>query len=110
MAFQDQTLQCRDCGKDFIWTASEQEFYQQKGFQNSPVRCPSCRSLKKARMGDGRPRESFEITCSECGKKDTVPFQPRGDRPVLCRDCFKKQKEGKYQAAQFFKFLRVLKT
>ncbi|MBI3092757.1 MAG: zinc-ribbon domain-containing protein, partial [Candidatus Levybacteria bacterium] len=37
MAFQDQTLTCRDCGKPFTWTASEQEFYQQKGFQNSPV-------------------------------------------------------------------------
>lgn len=96
MAFQDQTLQCRDCGKDFVWTASEQEFYQQKGFQNAPVRCPDCRSAKKARMGDtrggGGQRQSFEITCSQCGNKDTVPFQPRGDRPVLCRDCFRKGK------------------
>lgn len=103
MAFQDQTLQCRDCGKDFVWTASEQEFYQQKGFQNAPVRCPECRAAKKARMDGGRhgggggnnggPRPSFEIQCSECGKMDTVPFQPKGDRPVLCRDCFKKKRE-----------------
>lgn len=92
MALQDQTLTCRDCGKEFIWTASEQEFYQQKGFQNAPVRCPSCRQLKKARMGDGRQRQSFEITCAQCGKKDTVPFEPRGDRPVLCRDCFRSQR------------------
>lgn len=94
MAFEDQTLQCKDCGKDFTWTASEQEFYQQKGFQNAPVRCPDCRSLKKQRMGEGRgagPRQQFEITCANCGKKDTVPFQPKGDRPVLCRDCFRKQ-------------------
>lgn len=93
--FQDQTLQCKDCGKDFVWTASEQEFYQQKGFHNAPVRCPDCRQAKKARMGDNRgggSRESFEITCSNCGRKDTVPFQPRGDRPVLCRDCFKKNR------------------
>ena len=95
MAFQDQTLVCRDCGKDFVWTASEQEFYQQKGFQNAPVRCSACRAMKKARMGDG-PRQSFEITCSECGKKDSVSFKPRGDRPVLCRDCFRKQRgEGR---------------
>lgn len=92
MAFQDQTLNCRDCNKPFVWTASEQEFYQQKGFQNAPVRCPGCRALKKTRMGDNRSRQSFEITCPQCGKKDTVPFQPRGDRPVLCRDCFRKQK------------------
>lgn len=95
MAFQDQTLTCRDCGKEFTWTASEQEFYAQKGFQNAPVRCPDCRKAKKQRMGDNRgggERQSFEITCANCGKKDTVPFQPRGDRPVLCRDCFKSQR------------------
>lgn len=102
MAFQDKTLTCRDCGQEFVWTASEQEFYQQKGFENAPVRCPSCRSAKKARMDGGRhggggnmgPRQSFPITCSNCGKQDTVPFQPKGDRPVLCRDCFQKQRQA----------------
>ncbi|MBI1919362.1 zinc-ribbon domain containing protein [Candidatus Microgenomates bacterium] len=94
MAFQDQNLQCRDCGNAFVWTASEQEFYQQKGFQNAPVRCPSCRAAKKARMGEGGARQNYPITCSNCGKSDTVPFEPRGDRPVLCRDCFKKQRES----------------
>jgi CxxC-x17-CxxC domain-containing protein len=93
MAFEDKTLVCRDCGKEFVWTASEQEFYQKKGFENAPVRCPACRALKKSRMDDDRgQRQMFEITCSECGKKDTVPFQPKGDRPVLCRDCFRKQR------------------
>lgn len=95
MAFQDQTLTCRDCGKPFTWTASEQEFYQQKGFQNAPVRCPECRSAKKMRMKDQRgDRPSHEITCSQCGKKDTVPFVPRGDRPVLCSDCFRAQRQA----------------
>lgn len=99
MNFQDKTLACRDCGKDFVFSASEQEFYQKKGFENEPVRCPDCRALKKQRMNEGRggggmgggQRESFEITCAECGKTDTVPFKPRGDRPVLCRDCFRKK-------------------
>ncbi len=95
MAFQDQTLTCRDCGNPFVWTASEQEFYQQKGFQNAPVRCPADRAAKKARMdGDRGPRQMYEITCSNCGRKDSVPFQPRGDRPVLCGDCFRRQREG----------------
>lgn len=99
MAFQDQTLTCRDCGQDFVWTASEQEFYQSKGFQNAPVRCPKDRAAKKARMdgnggGRGGSRQMYEITCSNCGRKDSVPFQPRGDRPVLCGDCFRKQRDG----------------
>ena len=93
MAFQDQKLTCRDCGKEFTWTASEQEFYQQKGFENAPVRCPDCRALKKTRMRDDRgSRQMFEITCSQCGKKDMVPFEPKGGRPVLCGDCFRKNR------------------
>ena len=92
MDFQDKTLTCRDCGKQFVWTASEQQFYASKGFQNAPVRCPEDRALKKARMqgGDaGGQRQMYEITCSECGKKDMVPFQPRGDRPVYCKEHFR---------------------
>lgn len=106
MNFQDQTLTCKDCGKTFVWTASEQEFYQQKGFTNPPARCPDCRKLKKAKMnngGGGRggngggsfERQSFKITCANCGKEDTVPFEPRGDRPVLCRDCFRQQRQDR---------------
>lgn len=98
MALQDQTLQCRDCGNQFTWTGSEQEFYQSKGFDNPPVRCPDCRAKRKATMhggggGDRGPRPSFEITCGKCGKTDTVPFQPRGDKEVLCRDCFRSQRD-----------------
>lgn len=95
MDLQDQTLVCRDCGKEFIWTKGEQEFYKQKGFDNAPVRCKDCRSAKKTRFpqgGDRGQRQQFEITCSNCGAKDTVPFEPRGDRPVLCRNCFKQQR------------------
>ena len=25
--FEDKTLVCKDCGKEFVWTAGEQEFY-----------------------------------------------------------------------------------
>jgi len=100
MAFQDKTLVCKDCGKEFVWTASEQEFYESKGFQNQPLRCPEDRAAKKARMdstrggGDRGPRQMYDIVCANCGKTDQVPFQPRGDRPVLCGDCFRKQREA----------------
>jgi CxxC-x17-CxxC domain-containing protein len=37
----------------------------------------------------------FSVVCSSCGKDAQVPFQPRGDRPVYCSDCFKpQQREG----------------
>jgi CxxC-x17-CxxC domain-containing protein len=96
VAFQNQTITCKDCGTQFVWTAEEQEFYQQKGF-NPPLRCKDCRAKARANFnngGQGGQRQMYEITCSNCGNKDTVPFQPRGDRPVLCRDCFQKKRAG----------------
>ena len=38
--FEDKTLVCRECGAEFVFTASEQQFYAEKGFQNEPGRCP----------------------------------------------------------------------
>lgn len=104
IAHQDKTLICQDCGNEFTFTAAEQDFYQQKEFTNEPKRCPNCRKIKKEqfrgnRGGGGRGySESFQITCANCGKTDTVPFKPRGDRPVLCSDCFKKQRDGGQQS------------
>jgi hypothetical protein len=33
--FQDQVLTCRDCGREFVFSVSEQEFFAEKGFTNS---------------------------------------------------------------------------
>lgn len=44
---KDKTLTCRDCSKEFTFTAGEQEFYAEKGFTNEPVRCKECRDAKK---------------------------------------------------------------
>lgn len=43
----DKTLTCKDCNAEFVFTEGEQAFYQEKGFQNEPQRCPSCRQAKK---------------------------------------------------------------
>jgi CxxC-x17-CxxC domain-containing protein len=34
------------------------------------------------------PRQFYPAVCSECGKETEVPFQPRNDKPVYCRECF----------------------
>ncbi|ACV63816.1 conserved hypothetical protein [Desulfofarcimen acetoxidans DSM 771] len=97
--YQDKTLTCRDCGADFIFSASEQEFYNDKGFTNEPGRCPQCRLARKQRNNGGgfnrgssdrQPREMFSAVCAECGAETEVPFRPSGNRPVYCRDCFRK--------------------
>lgn len=45
--YEDMTLTCKDCGKEFVFTAGEQAFYAEKGFTNKPVRCADCRRAKK---------------------------------------------------------------
>ncbi len=115
--FKDRSLQCADCGRTFTFTAGEQEFYQERGYSD-PRRCPDCRAARKAgrpggehsterRSGSGRgygdpiggersvvadraPRQMFDIICAECGQPAQVPFKPRNDRPVYCRDCYDK--------------------
>ena len=84
--YQDITLKCKDCGQDFVFTAGEQEFYAEKGFQNQPQRCRDCR---QARKNAGKPqREMFDAVCAKCGKPARIPFQPSEDRPVYCSECF----------------------
>jgi len=55
----DQNLTCVDCGKQFTFTESEQEFYQSKGF-STPGRCPACRAARKAAR-EGTPLASTGI-------------------------------------------------
>lgn len=95
MDFQDKTLKCKDCGSDFVFTAGEQAFYAEKGFENEPQRCRVCRdSRKRGRDGGEAPaREMHDVVCAECGVTTQVPFKPRNDRPVYCRECFAAQKE-----------------
>ncbi len=99
MAFAEKSLQCSDCGKTFPFTVEEQEFFASKGYTNEPKRCPTCRSNRRAeRMSGGGggmsrgPRQMFPAVCAQCGKETEVPFQPRGDKPVYCRDCFTKNR------------------
>jgi len=90
--YQDRTLVCRDCGAEFIFTAGEQEFYNEKGFTNEPTRCKDCRQARKDSGGRQGAKEMYPAVCAACGKETTVPFQPRGDRPVYCSDCFSNQR------------------
>ena len=101
MSFQDKSIQCSDCGATFTFSAGEQEQFASRGYTNHPKRCPSCRQERKARQYSNNgtnhrndsyssQREMFPAVCAECGKATQVPFQPREDRSVYCRDCYNK--------------------
>jgi Probable zinc-ribbon domain len=64
--YGDKALTCADCSQDFIFTASEQEFYATRGFTD-PRRCSSCRASRKAARGDW---ETLPVT------KTRVPRPP----------------------------------
>ena len=105
MDASDKTLVCQDCNQEFVFSASEQQFYADRQF-SEPRRCPSCRAARKAQRGDfgggashgggggsrggfsSGPREMFSATCSSCGREAQVPFRPSGTKPVYCSDCF----------------------
>jgi len=112
VTYTDQVLTCTDCGIDFVFSASEQEFFAEKGFSSAPKRCSSCRAQRRAAGGGNggagassygngsgyggggggysrAPREMHDATCARCGNQTQVPFRPTGARPVYCSDCFR---------------------
>jgi CxxC-x17-CxxC domain-containing protein len=87
--YVDKVLVCRDCNREFVFSAGEQEFYQSRGLQHEPRRCPDCRNSRRQQDGASRPgRVMHDVICSNCGKLTQVPFVPTGSRPVYCQDCF----------------------
>lgn len=57
-------------------------------------------SIWRSNMGfqdrryDRGPREMHKAVCADCKKPCEVPFKPREDRPVYCKDCFPKHKDS----------------
>ncbi len=99
MNYEDRTLSCVECGQSFTFSADDQAYHADRGYSNEPKRCPDCRQARRAQRGGGggggynrSPREMHPVVCAECGKDTTVPFRPRGDRPVYCNDCFRQQR------------------
>ena len=103
MSFQDKSIRCSDCGITFTFSVEDQELFQSKGYTNEPKRCPECRrarKLKRYGIGDNSysdvsygytpARQMFTTTCATCGRSTEVPFQPRGEKPVYCSDCYRK--------------------
>ena len=91
--YEDKVLVCKECGEEFVFTAGEQEFYAEKGFENEPGRCPAYGAARKQRRGaEMGERQMADAVCADCGAVSGA-FRPSGDRPVYCRECF--QAKGK---------------
>ena len=72
--YEDKTLVCKECGKEFTFTAGEQAFYAERGFQNEPQRCKSCRDARKnAARG---PREFLPLPAHVAAARLRFPSSP----------------------------------
>ena len=90
--YEDKTLVCRDCGNEFVFTAGEQEFFAQRGFQNEPARCKDCRTVRKSNRLTGG--EKHVAVCADCGGPAELNFVPKDDRPVYCSACFAARRQA----------------
>jgi len=85
---EDRTLTCEDCGKEWTFTADEQEWFMDKGFINEPKRCMECR---RARRMTNRPsRQTYPIVCEKCGANADVLHPDMR----LCRNCYKQSQQS----------------
>lgn len=103
MDFQDIAIKCATCGREFLFTAKEQEFFLNKGFKE-PRHCRECRQSRKREREQAvaaasglayQPgRQTFQVVCAQCHRETSVPFKPITGKPVLCKDCFIAQRYG----------------
>ena len=71
----DISLTCRDCGKQFVFTEGEREFYKRKGFA-FPSRCQECRLTKQS--------QPHHVVCAQCGT------ELEKEASIYCTTCLEK--------------------
>ena len=98
--YEDRNIACADCGQEFVFTASEQAFYAERGFTDPPKRCKPCRQARKAqRNSGGYGDDSYGGGSSSYGGGSSGGYSSGGgggyDRPprqmydAVCADCGK---------------------
>lgn len=95
---EDTQIQCSVCQQGFLFSAAEQAYYAQRGFQ-FPKRCRPCRQARRkggaatSRRIQAAPRREYvarkthTAPCATCGA-DVVLVFPPAEREILCGDCF----------------------
>jgi CxxC-x17-CxxC domain-containing protein len=48
--------------------------------------------MGKLRGTMSEERKMYPIKCSDCGTDAEVPFEPKTDRPVYCKECLTKRR------------------
>jgi len=100
------TATCGDCGNECqipFKPKDDRPVYCKECFQNHkpPERSGGSRYGGRSSYGRNdrgsrgdRPREMFTATCGDCGNECQIPFKPKDDRPVYCKECFQNHKQN----------------
>ncbi|MDH3501953.1 MAG: hypothetical protein OEL69_05555 [Nitrosopumilus sp.] len=84
----DRPVYCRECFQNH----KPQERNRGSRFGRGSSYGRSSRFGRGSR--DDRPREMFTATCGDCGNECQIPFKPKDDRPVYCRECFQNHRQN----------------
>lgn len=92
----DETIICELCGSSFLFSVSDQRFFNARGFDKPPKRCPTCRK----RLKELRCREDAEREYCDLMERTDVPTKSsasgyvvnrssgRGIQPFGCPDSY----------------------
>jgi len=70
---------------------------------------PEITKAKRDNYSNGRPQRTMHPTnCTLCNVKTEVPFVPTPGKPIRCRDCMSKVKEGKATKDELSKEREIL--
>ena len=94
---QDKQVSCVDCGAQFVFSARDQAFYQERGY-SAPRRCKTCRDKRKANGPGGGSGQSSSEGGWQGGnsRRESQPAmemeadgntQPREQFKVKCSSC-----------------------
>ena len=110
--FEDKTLVCKDCGKEFVWTAGEQEFYASRGFENQPQRCKPCRDARKNGVRGGNNGGKAEgAFCARTSPSPSVTPLLVGEALALRKlHLFAASPTERSYRAKTLKFTRILEN
>ena len=108
--YEDKTLICKECGNEFVFTAGEQEFYAEKGFEKLTnaiadleriVACPSC-DPETEKVVKGFRQKCYDAmnddlatpqVISHLFEACTVINKLVDHKATICADCLKELKE-----------------
>lgn len=88
--FTDKTITCQHCRQSFVFTAFQQEFFEQKGYTKQMSLCKSCRAKIKKDPLLMDKAVLHPASCSDCGRPVVVKFIPGKEQLIYCKTCYEK--------------------